>query len=221
MSYILDALTKSEQERTRGSVPDLHTVQVSFPLSGIRSAGHGRYLIVTILVAAAAAGGGWMHARNAPVREPPSAVRPQPAQAVAASVPAPAASAKVPRYLPAERSPKQAEKTERSVALAPAAAPAPSRAPEPPPQKIAGTLSAVPADDRVINPNELPPELQKQLPGITISGFADAPGSGRMVVINGRVIQEGDELAVGLKVEEIAPGSVTLRYKGYRIRQPY
>ena len=106
---------------------------------------------------------------------------------------------------------------------------APRGAPQPAPVASAPavasrqqTLPTPPSDQRVFSVNELPASLQRELPPISISGFArSSDPKDRMVIINERVIQEGEELAPGLKVEEIVPNGVTFSYKGYRFRSVY
>ncbi len=61
MSYILDALKRSEAERSRGAVPGLHARQVSSPLPQTARAATGRWWAVgaVALVLAALAAGLW------------------------------------------------------------------------------------------------------------------------------------------------------------------
>ena len=99
----------------------------------------------------------------------------------------------------------------------PAAKPAPS-APEMP------TISAVEAPARQAAPNgrsEMPPELLKQVLAIPISAhiYSSKPTE-RMVIIDGRGVREGDSLPSGVLVEQITPTGIAVSYKGYRASKP-
>lgn len=65
--------------------------------------------------------------------------------------------------------------------------------------------------------NELPPELQRELPALALGGtvFSSDPGQ-RMVVLNGEVWREGDRAAPGVTVSEVRRKDVVLSYKGQR-----
>jgi general secretion pathway protein B len=57
------------------------------------------------------------------------------------------------------------------------------------------------------------------LPEFNISGHAYSPEpQTRVARINEKILQEGQELAPGLKLEEITPGGVIFGYRGYRFR---
>lgn len=216
MSYILDALTRSEQQRNRGSVPDLHTVQAPLPQRETPSGSRAGYFAAGILLAGVGAAAVWLHAldsggaKSASMQTEPLALQ-RPQVLAAATPPIPAPSTKL-----AE------QETRPPLSGAPVDdPPLPARIPskpkkEKPTQKPPEATR--PRNERV--PGELPAALQNELPKLEISGFADSRDTGRMALINGRVVVEGDEFA-GLTVETIAPHSVTLRYKDQRFRQSY
>jgi general secretion pathway protein B len=93
MSYILDALKKSEQERQRGAVPGLHTVQAS--VSGVRE-NRSRWLLVLAVALLLNAGllGYWLYPWQSTslksVKRPATGQRPAENRAGAASDPLPA-----------------------------------------------------------------------------------------------------------------------------------
>lgn len=66
---------------------------------------------------------------------------------------------------------------------------------------------------------DLPPEVRKELPPLTLSGYihADQPGD-RLLAINDKLVRIGDEVVPGLQVVSLAPGYVVLAYKGWRFR---
>ena len=72
---------------------------------------------------------------------------------------------------------------------------------------------------RVVNLSELPSAVRNSLPGFRVSGHAYSPDPGsRVARINEQILQEGQSLAPGLKVEEITPGGIVLTYQGYRFQ---
>ncbi len=69
----------------------------------------------------------------------------------------------------------------------------------------------------ILRVDQLPPSVRSNLPAFKISGHAYSPEpSSRVVRINEQILQEGEDLAPGLKVEEITSGGVLLNYRGYR-----
>jgi general secretion pathway protein B len=55
-----------------------------------------------------------------------------------------------------------------------------------------------------------------QLPSLSVGGFIREDGSSGMVVVNDRLVREGDEVMPGLTVEKIQNESVVFNYKGQR-----
>ena len=72
---------------------------------------------------------------------------------------------------------------------------------------------------RVLALNELPSSVRHSLPQLKVSGHAYSPDPGsRVARINDQILQEGQSLAPGLKVEEITPSGIVLGYQGYRFQ---
>lgn len=69
---------------------------------------------------------------------------------------------------------------------------------------------------------ELPDEVRRSLPPLTVSGamYSDSPAN-RMLLINNRVFHEGDQPAAGLVLEEIRLKSAVFRYRGTRYAVSY
>ena len=92
-----------------------------------------------------------------------------------------------------------------------------------PPKK--GSASAVPKpaplDARLPSWAELAPALQGQMPAIRLGGgvYAEAPGQ-RLVLVNGQVAREGDEVATGVRLIQIRPRSAVLEFQGQRFEMP-
>ncbi len=67
---------------------------------------------------------------------------------------------------------------------------------------------------------QIPASLRNTLPKISVSFlvYSDKP-SDRRVTINGRVFREGDEVAEGLKLEQITQEGAVLSYRGFQFHK--
>lgn len=200
MSYILDALNKSEQERRDQKTPDLSTVhrapppkpQSKFPL----------VLVITVFaVINIAALGYWFMGSEAPAT-------PNTTQTSTPATSPPTNTAQLP-----------------PVAATPAPKPTPA-AEKPTPVQVAmdesvGTLitpqTAFQQTSRdPVRITELPLNVQRQIPDLVFSShlYSEEP-SFRMVNINGKMIREGDMVANELKLLEISEEGVILGFRHY------
>jgi general secretion pathway protein B len=67
--------------------------------------------------------------------------------------------------------------------------------------------------------SELPASVKAALPEFTVTGHAfSTQAETRVVRLNDKILQEGQELAPGLKVDEIVPDGIVMTYQGYRFR---
>jgi general secretion pathway protein B len=239
MSYILDALRKSDQLRRRGAAPTLLLGQAA-PAAPKRPALLS-YGVPALVLLGAGMAIGWLRpwqpepAVPAPTRSSPMPTErgQSPAQAALptgvapkaeqqAQNPAPAAQA-APAPAPVlPQSPGAAGvKTERQGAPPRAAVessnrtPAPEQAPGA--SSGAGTAAALPS---VVAMAELPVAIQQELPPISISvhAYSDKAAE-RLVGINSRLLHEGDYVAPDLRLEQITPDGMILSYKGYTFRR--
>lgn len=211
MSYILDALNKSEQEqRKKRIVPGLD--------AGHRAGEPGRrplwpwMLGICVLLAANAAGMYWWMGRDAtpaPIAEradpaEPAATTPSPA--TQSPAPVPAAPAQVAE--PVQPQPS-VDASEGEVLITPAdfeARPA---------RPAVNTNSA--GSSEVVSINALPTDIQRQLPDLVFSSHIFASDADlRMVNINGKSLREGDEVSEGLRLGAITEEGVVLIYRDYR-----
>jgi general secretion pathway protein B len=86
-------------------------------------------------------------------------------------------------------------------------------------QKRVPEKAAAPATDRVFSLSELPPAIRSVLPAFKVSGHAYSPDpQNRVTRVNDKILQEGQELALGLRVEEITPDGIIFSCQGYRFR---
>lgn len=216
MSFILDALRKSDAERQRGAAPGL---------ADVRYATHRarRNIWIPLLAIVLAANIGFMAwlwyerpAGSAAVdaAEPVSVATP----AVRASAPEPAVRALAREATPV--APVVAPEVESDLPLPlPAAqppepqataAPLPDAEPSPPVSKII-SAPALPNIEQLIAAGR----MDLPLLNLDLLVYNDTP-SVRFVVINGRKYREGERLTEGPTLESITPDGVVLANQGQR-----
>jgi general secretion pathway protein B len=160
----------------------------------------------------------------APALPPQPAVLPTPASvepdgAATPPSPPPRAAAKrapEPKHVAARNGDAEASPQPNAVtanAMAPNAA-----TPKGADARAAGQRSArTPSDGRVYQQSELPDDVRRDLPKLVIGGASySGDAASRMVMINGQIFHEGDQLAPQLVLERIKLKSAVLSYKGYR-----
>lgn len=203
MSYILDALKRADAERERGLVPGLHSQSAAALPQGTPAARRPAlrpvlWIALAALLVVAAAAGWWL------TRQRGAAAPATPTPAPAAASPAPVVQAPAPPVPP-------------TLPILAPPPPAPPAAAAP-----AAPAAAAPGSARVRSLNELPPEVRAQLPQVGISGgtYSSNPEH-RMLIANGKVVHEGEEIAPGLRLESIAPGKAILNHQGTRYSVGY
>lgn len=212
MSFILDALRKSENERQRGIGPSF---------ADIKSAGNSRRppilwiaigLLLTINVGALTV----LLVRRAETAQPAA---PPVAAAVTPAAPRPTAPAPAAPMPAAIASPLPA-------AAAPSAAtvedaPDTQSAPEPEPLLDRPRLANYAADQNLPTVNDVIADGRARLPELHLDMhvFAAAPEQ-RFVSINSRKLREGMQIEDGLRVERITPDGVVLNLRGLRFLLP-
>lgn len=69
---------------------------------------------------------------------------------------------------------------------------------------------------------ELPEQIQRELPNLAIGGYiySDNPRE-RQLLVNKRLLHEGQEAAPGVILERMMPKAAVFNYKGYRYRVAY
>jgi general secretion pathway protein B len=261
VSYILEALRKSEQQRQRGVAPSLLAVPATFEADA--QPPFLKYGLTAAALIGAGVAIGWLQpwqqaqrlsamepaavqaamprqslpaplpvlpettaksVQERPVLEPLAAVKPAPAAEVvavmrqASRLPArPSAQTRQLPLKPAAAIPKEAAAPAREITAAPA-----QQSPVAPVQEQ--SAGAAPADaaqeQSVISMAELPLAIQQEIPAMSIPlhTYSSTPRE-RIVGINDRLLQEGDYLAPGLKLEHIAPDGVVFSYKNYLFRR--
>jgi general secretion pathway protein B len=96
----------------------------------------------------------------------------------------------------------------------------PEKAAAPVPEKPGARPADAPQDQRVMSVSELPPAIQQAIPRMSISVHAYSPKlQDRVVMINNRMMREGQDLAPGLRLEQITPDGMIFSFSGYRFRR--
>ena len=247
MSYILDALKKADADREREGVPSIHAQHATAPMASEPAGGTAqgaRWAIGGAVAGLVLLAGVWALLPGSPPQPPEGAA----SVAVDGAVAQGAAQADVqPSTQPATPvNPAAAPQTQAPQVQPPVPSPSPSVStlPSPPARneptaRAANTRSTAtvasqarntlrvdpslqtPAS-RVVPVAELPDEVRRELPSLSIGGamHSDVPAN-RMLVLNGSVFHEGDQPAPGLVLEEIKLKSATFRFKAYRYSVAY
>jgi len=221
MSYILDALQKSERQRQMGEVPQVHSVQDHYPADLPRR--NPWVMVAVIAVVLNLAVGGWIWWQYQSTSKTTATAPGSPTMNAA---PALAAAPSAPTPIP----PRQ--QTDAS-AMAPSAAshairPAPDAANDmalddkvvvfesiaPP------TAPPTPAAQRfndLVDISELPTRLRMAMLALTLNVHVyDEHPAQRFVMIDMKRYAEGHALPQGPVIEAITPDGVVLAYQGQR-----
>jgi general secretion pathway protein B len=224
VSFILDALRKSEHERQRSSVPGLSHVPLAAPKGQMPR--WAIALIATLAVAVVALGAAWLLARRTPPPAPAAGSAPEPAAVPLALPPEPSRAARNPMpppargasadslsaAVPSDQAPKSSaraapasdpsagDEADAAPAQRPPAAAQPQRSSEP----TLPSAAALAAEGVAVPPLKL-----------ELHAYSERPAA-RFVFVNGRKYVEGDTLADGPKVVAIEPNGVVLSQLGRR-----
>lgn len=225
MSFILDALKKAESERLLGDLPGIHTQQLVQPLQSGVSGRWQRpgWLALCLAVAILCVLAWQMSTPRGQSTTLPAALSTPPVVAIA---PAVAASIVPSREAPLLEAPLRMPVI--TEILVPPAMPKPvvtekKEAPLKPVVKNIPVPAQVPkksvpvvAAASAIGMTDLPPAIQRELPPLAISGsmYSTNPAD-RMLLVDKRMLHEGDEIVAGLVLDTILQKGAILRYKGY------
>ncbi|MDD5177169.1 MAG: general secretion pathway protein GspB [Sterolibacterium sp.] len=240
MSFILDALRKSDQQRQRSVTPTLMTAQT--PVTETRQPALWWYGVLAAVLVGAGILIGWLHQWQSepavpaiqsnlgrplqasaekfspaalpalPIspRKPETQQPPRESTVVAQAAP-PSSGGDTHRDAPA----KPAMANQQPAVTSPKEAPAPVKDEHarPAPVDTAREPGAMPL-------TELPPALQQEIPKLSIlaHSYSSKPKS-RFVFINDQMWHEEEYPVPGLKLEQITPNGMIFSYKGYRFRR--
>jgi general secretion pathway protein B len=242
MSYILDAIRKSDQQRKHGAVPTLPTAQAAVEVT--------RQPVISLngLLAALLVGAGLVIGWLRPWQPEQPASAPTPIDAQLATSPGNAAPTPLPvvpepagesgqeppgqKWTPAEQSATAFRGTataqdtlalvrqERRSTPAATVADVPKEAGIPMPDRPVGSGLDARQDQREMTLDDLPPSIRQDIPSLSISfHFYSASPRERRVMIDDAMLRQGDSVAPGLRLEQITPDGVILGYKGYRFQR--
>ncbi len=204
MSYILDALNRSEQERQSQATPDLNAIHRGPPVKTSSS----RWVVALVVLAVINTAGlslFWL-TRNSPEPIPvppgPSVVqetRPASAQSTEPEI----IKESMETTTPADQnmavySKQPGERIPTGILITPT-----------------GT-SEIYADNQAVNVAELPENIRSKIPDLQFSSHLFSNESSfRMVTINGKMLREGEYVIGDLRLEEITEQGVVLNYLTY------
>ena len=204
MSYILEALKKSDQKRKQGNIPDLQTVHMSLPVDVQQS--RWPYIVIVILLMGLVFLLGWMRpwqsVENTDAAQ--SKIQTEPQLTIASSVQE--SSALVEPI--AENKKMEVETIVPEIKnnmdyVAP----------------VIVNKSAADQLQTVPHLEELPALLQQAIPDMSFAGhvYSSSPLQ-RSVIINGAAMAEGDMLMEGLRIEQITRNGVVFDYQSQLFR---
>ncbi|MCX7149928.1 MAG: general secretion pathway protein GspB [Rhodocyclales bacterium] len=230
MSYILDALRKSDQQRRLGGVPTLTYAAVA-AVAPERSPMLFHGLLGVTVVIAVGTTIAWLRPVPPMAPEPVIMVAPIAAKPIALPASLPLAA-----QLPAAPAKVEAEPARHDAPVAKVSVPV--LAVPSPPRKLSASvatrthngspaISAASLDGademsgkKPMASPDMPASIRKTLPvmSVAVHAYSSTPGD-RLVSINGRMLREGDTLAPDLKLEQISPDGMIFTYRGYRFRR--
>ena len=230
MSFILEALRKSEAARRRSETPDLFSTMHDAPAPA-RERRHAPVWIVGVVGVCSLGIATWLVLQREPA--PTAAVAPLPQAAIIdatvdtpadAPVAAPAVEAtqpapSIPSPLPAQpmTAPAPPPPAPATIAALPAAPPAAASLPEPPPAPRPATPRPA-SDGRPMALSELDAGSRKQLPALKMSMHMWNEDAGRrFVILDGQRLGEGD-LIGDAQIESITRDGVVLNWQGARLQ---
>lgn len=206
MSYILDALKKSDQERSQGNVPDLKTVHMPVSLE----AGPARwpYIVIVLLMLSLAFVLGMFRPWD-----------PVSSRQVESSLAAKVESSEV-LSTPEVKEPINAEQSV-SMIDAPVEKPVTEQIINKPVHVESASYIETPTLDLDSVPHlyEMPSLVQQAIPEMSFAGHVFSSDiNQRTVIINGHSMSEGEVVIQGLKVEQITHNGIVFDYDGQLFR---
>jgi general secretion pathway protein B len=226
MSYILDALRKIEQKRDRedpfrkptfsGELPPVRKKRAFWPYILLLTVLLLSAVVITFLVSRPKTDKDGVVAR-APIPPHSAAVATKEDRDAIGGTGKDQKEALPKKDLappPGRTVEKEAKESLAPVPAKPVVTERTTVAPKPGREKVAAGPT-----DRVYSLSELPSAVRSTLPEFKVSGHAYSPDrQTRVARVNDKIVQEGQELAPGLRVEEIIPDGIVFSYQGYRFR---
>lgn len=198
MSYILDAIKKSEAERNQGIAPGA----LAGSVVALKSATPVRAvaLVLALNVAGIAGWWWWQNKHSDSVEVGPAAAEPPP------TAPPPVAAARAAISLSRPATAPIPATSERPTIVTPNGL---AKAPPPP-------SAGVHPDRMDAAPDFVPTDTTPTAPEFSTHVYADDPDL-RAVTLDGRRLTEGDLIEPGMRLVEITENGVVVDYRGRRI----
>lgn len=227
MSYILDALKKSDKQRKHGTVPDPMTVHdIIEPQPKKRNI--WPYLVLFVFVLNGAMLLWWLKPWQVSQQGNPIAtIGGLPAETARTEILSAESTAEIAVTKSSEDIKRDTSEADRVIVDASIRrermifSPLKSRDAEHPSDKPETPIKEfVPDNSKVFEPEELPLFIRKDLPNliITVHLYSEDPHS-RMINTRGKTVREGQMVTADLKLEQITPNSAIFSYKGYKFRK--
>ena len=228
MSFILEALKKSENKRRKTTSPGPRTIHE--PLS--QSRGRKRSWPLWLLVIAVNVLllvwflGPWQKTQLQPSEQavhslpvPPKRQRPPVPELLSVLVPQPKPVEVAGQEPTATQAQPRKAKEKELLGEAGAGEREPVRSKE---QKTANPLPVPKNENHIYRLAELPLAVRQQLPALQMSlhAYNRESASASLVQLNNRIVREGDEVGSNLRLERITDDGVVLSYDGYRFLFP-
>lgn len=213
MSYILDALKKSEQERGHGNIPDVQTVHSSsLNYRSEKRVYWPYFLIIAVLLNLLAIVYFIFNRENPPQIEAETTLSTETAETVNTSDIVVGATA--PPEISAAAIIETKEETATEEVIARPATTNIEKKIQKPDKKIA-TDNTGTGSQTIIEFYDLPESIKQELPAIIVSAhiYSTNPAQ-RSIVINNNFMEEGDYVLDGLILYEITPNGAVFTYQG-------
>jgi general secretion pathway protein B len=216
MSYILEALKKSDQQRQRGATPTLQAAQIT-----VAAPKRPMFIYYGLLAAVLLGAGimiGWLQPwqPEQPPFETELTATKSPISISQQAAPAPLLA---PLEMPGALKPNNPALASAGTPVA--AAPIQDKTmPDKFISEKSASLAGVAQEQKAIPFDELPIPIQQEIPVMTVQlhSYSSNP-SERLVYINSIRLREGESLMLGLRLEQITPDGMIFSYKGYRFQR--
>jgi general secretion pathway protein B len=233
MSYILEALKKVEQKQQREGAPRLLTIPTEVGEERKKRRVLPYIIAAALLLNAAVMTAWWMTPRfqyneqqaatlNDSVKEPETFRTPPPLDVDEAR----SETRLTEQAIPNRSSDVALHESRMTARIVPRSVPVQAAKAIPSGQQsVEGGVSnetgniVPPPRAKLLSLGELPLSIRGGLPEFKISGHAYSPEPRfRVARVNNKIVQEGEALSQGLKVDEIVPGGIIFTFQGYRFR---
>jgi len=203
MSYILEALKKSDQQRQRGATPTLQVAQVTVATPKRPTIIHYGLLAAVILGTGIMIG--WLQ---------PWQTEQRPLETEHLATESPILITEQTVHL--ANTTKPGNSAPNNSGTPSMAAPIPDKTmPDNPP-----SLAGVAQEQEVLPLEALPLHIRQEIPDMAVQlhAYSSEP-SERLVSVNSIRLREGGSLMLGLRLERITPDGMIFSYKGYRFQR--